>query len=281
MSLPVYLSSQGKRLRIRSKEAFSELFSPRCKAPFIEQINAADQRIRRDAPNISQGALSNVHGAWYEWILGFHFWNHFVENGGGILAVKLPNVSSFDVADLFEKDLRDYIFDLRQKVAKASNVELVTSNPDFFLCDVGQKNFSALRDRGPMTDYSSENIVFLDNLFKSLTGFCNLDNIEGFMASKTSFRPDRRLQIPHEGSLMKAIYAHLVTRDWILSPRGLKYYAVACKVGEPDRRALKTVATHSIVTVADLPKAAVDEVFEVNDSGGLRRFLETALVNHR
>jgi hypothetical protein len=98
------------------------------------------------------------------------------------------------------------------------------------------------------------------------------------MSVKTSFRPDRRLQIPHEGSLMKALYAHLVTREWELTPRGLKYYAVACSVGEPDRRALKTVATHSITTVTNLPQAAVDEVFCVNNKEELRNLLDTTLA---
>jgi hypothetical protein len=44
----------------------------------------------------------------------------------------------------------------------------------------------------------------------------------------------------------------------------LKYFAIATKVGNPDRVALKTVATHSITTVHSVPQAAVDEVFEVN-----------------
>ncbi|WP_373695840.1 Cfr10I/Bse634I family restriction endonuclease [Brunnivagina elsteri] len=38
-------------------------------------------------------------------------------------------------------------------------------------------------------------------------GKCNLKDIIGYASIKTSLRPDRRLQIPHEGSLMKAIYA--------------------------------------------------------------------------
>ena len=63
---------------------------------------------------------------------------------------------------------------------------------------------------------------------------------------------------------MKALYVHLQTRQWILKPNGLKYYAMATVVGPKDRDALKTVATHSITTVHSLPQAAVDEVYEVN-----------------
>jgi Cfr10I/Bse634I restriction endonuclease len=63
---------------------------------------------------------------------------------------------------------------------------------------------------------------------------------------------------------MKATYIHLQTREWIINPRGLKYYAAASVVGDADRDALKTVATHSITNVQSLPQAAVDEVFEIN-----------------
>ena len=63
---------------------------------------------------------------------------------------------------------------------------------------------------------------------------------------------------------MKAIYTHMQTREWILNPKGLKYYAISTKVGSSDRNALKTVATHSITTVQSIPQAAVDEVFEIN-----------------
>ena len=63
---------------------------------------------------------------------------------------------------------------------------------------------------------------------------------------------------------MKALYAHLQTREWITAPKGLKYFAIATKVTNPDRNSLKTVATHSLTTVFSLPQAAVDEVFEVN-----------------
>lgn len=63
---------------------------------------------------------------------------------------------------------------------------------------------------------------------------------------------------------MKAIYTHLQTREWIINPKGVKYFAIATKVGNPDRAALKTVATHSITTVHSVPQAAVDEVFQVN-----------------
>lgn len=109
-----------------------------------------------------------------------------------------------------------------------------------------------------------ESILTIQTAYRNFEHTCDFDDIIGYVSVKTSFRPDRRLQIPHEGSLMKAIYTHLQTREWIIKPKGLLYFAIATKVGTPDRVALKTVATHSITTVHSIPQAAVDEVFEVN-----------------
>jgi hypothetical protein len=63
---------------------------------------------------------------------------------------------------------------------------------------------------------------------------------------------------------MKAIYVHLQTREWIINPLGLRYSAMATKVSNADREALKTVATHSIVSVSSTPIPAVDAVYEVD-----------------
>ena len=101
-------------------------------------------------------------------------------------------------------------------------------------------------------------------LMKILYIKCNFEQLVGYISVKTSLRPDRRLQLAHEGSLMKALYVHLQTREWIIEPAGLKYYAISRKVSNADRKALKTVATHSITTVQSKPQSAVDEVFEIN-----------------
>ncbi|WFB36802.1 Cfr10I/Bse634I family restriction endonuclease [Kiritimatiellota bacterium B12222] len=278
MTLPAYLTQTRTNIQISSKEAFCELFEIGCTDSISDQLENADRIIRSQAPGIAQGAFNNVHGSWYEWILATRFWNHFLQSDSSILAAKLPNITGFDVADLFDEKLRAYILDLRQKVLEVSSVELVTSNPDFVMYKPNQMHLERLRELPPIHSYSVDGINFLERLYEQIVGQCNFITIIGFIATKTSFRPDRRLQIPHEGSLMKAIYAHLVTREWVLNPRGLKYFALACHVGDPDRRALKTVATHSITTVTDLPKAAVDEVYQVNSLGESDAFLQTELI---
>jgi hypothetical protein len=136
MSLPSFLRRVGSKVQIESRESFSQLFSINSDLTYDVQFSEADRVIRGHAPSIAQGALSNVHGSWYEWILGHQFWNTFADNDNSYLVTKLPNITSFDVADLFENKLKGYIVDLRKKVLEASQVELVTSNPDFVIFDV-------------------------------------------------------------------------------------------------------------------------------------------------
>ncbi len=232
-------------------EKFNDLF-----CEFDKQLQDIDSRI-------TTGALNNVHGDWYEWLLAISAWNHFITNNKSNLAILLPNVSQFDVTKLYIDELNKLIEDLREKVSNSSDVELISSNPDFVIIDseIAEKTFAKEK---PITVITQETLAELQTLYQQLIGLCKFNDIVGFVSVKTSFRPDRRLQIAHEGSLMKALYIHLQTRQWILNPKGLKYYAMATEVGPKDRNALRTVATHSITTVHSLPQAAVDEVFEVN-----------------
>ena len=233
-------------------------------------LDQMDAEIKVREPRVKSGALGNSHGDWYEWLLAISAWNTFVRNPAANLAMLLPNITRFDVARLYTDDLFELILDLRAKVLETSQVQLITSNPDFVIVNRDLAN-QVLGNVNPIIDVTPEALTFLQNLFTNFVGLCGFTQIYGYMSVKTSFRPDRRLQIPHEGSLTKAIYTHLQTRKWIINPPGLKYYAIATSVGAPDRDALKTVATHSITTVSSLPQAAVDDVFEINS---LRRAYE-------
>jgi hypothetical protein len=83
--------------------------------------------------------------------------------------------------------------------------------------------------------------------------------------------------MPHEGSLMKAIYTHIQTREWIIEPQGISYYAVSADLNSSDREALRTVATHSITTVDKVPEAAVDDAFILDDQEKVEEALSTML----
>lgn len=212
---------------------------------------------------VSTEALSNAHGDWYEWLLAMVSWNYFVNNPTSHLVVLLPNVRQFDVARLYNDDLNALIQDLRIKVNNSSGVQLITSNPDFVVIN-GDLARTIIPNMTSINSFSISTLQQLNNYYTHFIGQCNFDQIVGYASVKFSLRPDRRLQIPHEGSLMKAIYTHLQTRKWIINPPGLRYYAFSTKIAPPDRDALNTVATHSITTVSSLPQAAVDKVFEVN-----------------
>lgn len=228
-----------------------------------ELILEFNKEVAKIDSSVTKDALNNVHGDWYEWLLAIAAWNYCAENPKANLALLTPNISQFDIARLYNDRLYSLIQDLRSKVLDSSSVQLISSNPDFVIIDRKVVD-EAIEKIGKITVINQDTIALIEHTFKEFSGKCDFDDIHGYVSVKTSFRPDRRLQIPHEGSLMKAIYTHLQTREWIINPKGIKYFAIATRVGQPDRAALKTVATHSITTVHSVPQAAVDEVFEVN-----------------
>jgi hypothetical protein len=228
-----------------------------------ELINEFDKIIQSTDPSVTKDALNNVHGDWYEWLIAIAAWNYCAEHESANLILLTPNVSQFTIAKLYNEKLYNLILDLRQKVLISSSVQLISSNPDFVIIDRRLVN-QIIPEINKISTIDQNEIVKIDQAHKAFEGHCSFDDIIGYVSVKTSFRPDRRLQISHEGSLMKAIYTHLQTREWILNPRGIKYYAMATKVGAPDRASLKTVATHSITSVQSIPQAAVDDVFQVD-----------------
>lgn len=229
---------------------------------YTDLISRLDEEILQSHA-VTKGALSNVHGDWYEWLIAMEGWNLCVNNNALNVPLLLPKITSFDVAELYESKLCNLIYDLRAKVETASKVSLISSNPDFVI--VSRQIFEeSIKEAKSFDEFSLKNLGTLNNAYKRLISKCSFEDIKGYIAVKTSLRPDRRLQIPHEGSLMKAIYTHLQTREWIIDPPGLKFYAFSSKISNADRNVLKTVATHSITTVSSMPQAAVDEVFAVN-----------------
>jgi Cfr10I/Bse634I restriction endonuclease len=260
-------SLEGNKSQIIKDLAFCELLNgllPAEDFSFSDLFNRMDEHIRAMDNKITREALSNVHGDWYEWLLAIAAWNFFCNHEPSNLAILLPNILQLDVATLYEGRLNDLITDLKRKVADVSEAQLITSNPDFVIID-GSLARTLLDQRGEINEITPESLSSLEQLYKRFIQKCSFDQILGYVSVKTSLRPDRRLQISHEGSLMKALYAHLQTREWITAPKGLKYYAIATSIKAADRNALKTVATHSLTTVFSLPQAAVDEVYEVNN----------------
>lgn len=250
-------------------------------APNLESISFSyqstldnlDAAVRAVHPHVTQGSLNNCHGDWYEWMIAIDSWNYIQHANLPIALLKLPNVSQFDVARLYKSELYELVVDLRRKVADSAGVELITSNPDFVIIDANKVDIGALR-RGSLSHDSFEDIKYADEAFRDLEGHADLDGIKGYFSVKTSFRPDRRLQISHEGSLMKALHVHMQTRGWVIESTPLSYFAGAIAPRDADITGLRTVATHSIITVQSRPQAAVDEVFAVKGQQSLHEALD-------
>lgn len=242
---------------------------------FKELLNYFDSEIKAFDKSVTSSALSNAHGDWYEWLLAITAWNYCIDNQTANLALLTPNISQFTIATLYEEKLYNLIVDLRKKVHLSSSVQLISSNPDFVIIDRSIVNKYLKLER--ITTIDESVITLIDNAYSNFIGKCSFEDIIGYMSVKSSLRPDRRLQIPHEGSLMKALYTHLQTREWIINPKGIKYYAMSTVVKPADREALKTVATHSITTVHSIPQAAVDEVFQVDTTRQAQKAFEHIL----
>jgi len=252
--------------RINSKGAFCELLNGRMPSEntsFRLLIESFDDEILKRHPKITQNALNNVHGSWYEWLISISFINYHISHPESFVVFPLPNITQFDVARLYTDELYDLVVDLRRKVNEAASVQLITSNPDFVIFD--SRNLDVSDAFTTQINVLDEGVIRqIMNAYSAYASRCGFEDIVGYVSAKLSLRPDRRLQIPHEGSLMKAIYTHIQTRKWVIHPNGLKYYAFTSRATEPDKNALKTVATHSITTVFDTPQAAVDDLFEID-----------------
>jgi hypothetical protein len=239
---------------------------------YESHLDYIQKLVQTEDSRVTAGAISNCRGTWFEWMIAIDMYNHWCTNGHNLLMLPLPNISRFDSATLYQESVCKYIFDLRAKLKASLDIELITSNPDFAIFDT--TSFSKLLPRQPITVVNDESIEFIDNVFRKFIGQCSFTDILGYMATKTSLRPDRRLQIVHEGSLTKALYVHLQTRLWIDKPRSIKYFGASLKLNNKDRQALKTVATHSITTVLSEPERAVDECFELSSRNKLLEAIE-------
>src|SRR5262249_40959588 len=135
--------------------------------------------------------------------------------------------------------------------------------PDFVIIDCSGVKLAASFNEA-IVKIIEATLDQIDTAYSKFVNQCKFEQIVGYMSVKRSLAPDRRLQIAHEGSLMKALYTHLQTRQWILNPPGIVYYGIAAKVGKADLRALKTVATASIVTVQSKPLRAVDALLAID-----------------
>lgn len=238
---------------------------------FLSNCENIAVAISRDA---TQSALNNVRGAWYAWILAIESIRFNKANPTSNYLIKLPNVTQFDSTSLYQQDLNDLISDFKAKLSLIGNVNLITSNPDYVII---QRSISTTFPMIPSV-ITNADLDRIDIWYQAFISLCDLDDIVGYVGAKVSVRPDRRIQLLHEGSLSKAIYSHLQTRKWLINARGIKYYAVSMSFTDADKKGLRSVATHSIASAALKPEPAVDDVVSVFDTTTANGFFTSILI---
>lgn len=274
-----YIRMNGGSVEVIKREAITHIrgqILPQNHETYTDILNHLGSTLR--LRGAGQGAQNNARGDWYEWMLAVEAWNTAARNPDADLALLLPNIRRFDLSRLYTHRIQDIIADLRRKVQQTGNISFISSNPDFVILDRDVVN-RVMPVLNPIATFSNAAIDALDNAYLAFADQCSFEEIKGYISVKTSLRPDRRLQIPHEGSLMKAVYVHIQTREWIINPNGIKYYAISTAINESDIEALNTVATHSITTVSSVPQAAVDQLFAVNSPTEARAVFEQILVS--
>jgi hypothetical protein len=102
---------QGKP-QIKRIEAFCSVRNgqlPNINETFRGILNSLDSAVKAECADVKQGALSNCHGDWYEWIIACVAWNFRLTSNKNSIALLLPNISRFDVASLYTSDLYEHI----------------------------------------------------------------------------------------------------------------------------------------------------------------------------
>lgn len=233
-----------------------------------------DDVVRSKESGINSGALNNCHGDWFEWLIAITAWNYFLNNENANLLLPLPKANQFEVSRLYNEKIYGHVEQLKQKLKDHTEAELISSNPDFVIIKRSLAT-KIIGDKKEITALNLESINRIQDLYMSFSEECDFEDIVGYLSVKTSLRPDRRLQICHEGSLIKSVYDHICHREWIFNPKRIKYFAASTKLADADVRAFNTVATHSLSDLRGLPQKAVDFAYSVNSLEEIEEMVRT------
>jgi len=266
-SIELYGPEGNQKPRIKPFIALSEVFGDSLPIGTIkENLDKLEQHIKKAAlvqgiPTPNSQAFSNTRGFWFEVFIAVHAWNYRIRKDlSNILIVKMPNVSSFDFRKIFDDTTREMLNQLELSL-RDHNVRLITSNPDLLV--VQQDNLITEEHNVPISCLNAQNILDAVNLYKVLENQCNWNSLTAGIGLKTSLRPDRRLQVVHEGNILKSLFAHLKMRHWNREAT-FEYYGASSEIiTGADDDALQTAATHTIVNVDSLPERAVDGLYSL------------------
>ncbi|MBO9131434.1 Cfr10I/Bse634I family restriction endonuclease [Bacillus sp. 165] len=259
------------KTRIKPLYALTELFANGLPTGTIkERLDLLENYVKNvakakgfEVPN--QGAFSNTRGTWFEAFVAVFAWNFRIENQlNDILIVKMPNVKTFDFRRIFNPKTSEMISQLDRSLLThtgGENVRLITSNPDLLIVKQESLVQKAFNER--IQTLNLPQLEEASGLYRYLEGNVSWDSLVAGVGIKTSLRPDRRLQVVHEGNILKALFAHLKMRNWNRHPRFRYYGASSEKISQADDDALQTAATHSIINVDTPPERAVDDIFSL------------------
>lgn len=230
-------------------------------------------------PKDSGSTDNNIRGAWTRWIFGAICWNFFCKYAAqhNACIVMLPPISRLSFTDLFDTDSGEAL--KRGLLSKLSNhgIELTMSNPDFICAaDIPPDDLF----QAPIANLSLDNQGTLNRAYEKIVESCQYNSIKFGIALKTSLRSDRRYQIIHEGSTLKAFIAHLQVRYWDIDFNTDYYAVVANDVSNADRRVLSAPAIHSIVDVHTPPVKAIDEIYEVRSTQDMEHCVKKMVESH-
>lgn len=233
-----------------------------------------DDMVRSKESGVNSGALNNCHGDWFEWLIAITAWNYFVLNKDVNLLLPLPKANQFEVSKLYNEKIYGHVEQLKQKLKDHTDAELISSNPDFVIIKRSLAT-KLISDAKVITELTLDSINYTQSLYTQFNKECGFEDIIGYLSVKTSLRPDRRLQICHEGSLIKSVYDHICHREWVFNPKRIKYFAASTKLADSDIRAFNTVATHSLSDLRGLPQKAVDFAYSVNSMEEIEEMVRT------
>lgn len=236
-------------------------------AKLKEQVYFAQNHFGLASPNQQDNAFNNVRGYWTRCIFASTAWNLFCENPiiGNSCLIPLPSTASLRLTQIFDPDANNALDNgLIRNLAK-QGIELGMSNPDFVcISELPPDIMEPFKTK--ICNLSENSQQILDFAYKQIIGYCLYNGLKFGIALKTSLRSDRRYQVAYEGSVLKALIAHLQVRFWDTSFYTGFYAVVANRVGDEDRIVLSAPATHSIVDVHTPPIKAIDEIFQVNST---------------
>lgn len=265
----MFTEQENGKFSVNKKEAFCALIK---KFPLSDSDNLKlyferwDSYIKDLKPKITRGSLNNCHGDWYEWLIAITSWNCRQSDNIQQVALLVPNVKRLDIHKLYTQDVQSVVETIKNN-ARSVGVNFISSNPDFVVAQVPKVEKKLFQ----LSCISVEDLEFLENYYLNLIDKTSFQDITGFLSVKTSFRPDRRLQIAHEGSSIKAMH-HYVASSLNQKTKKLYYQAISINATQADLKALRTLAPHSMAEGSQSLEPAIDNVEKIDCLDSAKKF---------